>query len=293
MPIVVHEPLMAVPANRAFIIQATIAGIDSGDKASVEIRHSSNKWKTVQMTAASSYDFLAEIPVDKVTPGLINYRIILRRSNGDVYTFPGGFKGDPYAWDEWRNESWSTFIASEKSPIEIFHSTRDRNKVVLYNTDWRNNSVEYIAADDPGRLALKTTMNKPAAGQIMGWQFFMADKTEGRQIELKGFSKILIKARSTGNLTATLSLIDTEANGWSSPVSLTNEWKTIEIPLSALKKDSTLLLPRPYPGFQKLWFQSASNKNFELADIEKIEFRFTAESTEPASVEVQWVRVRK
>jgi hypothetical protein len=292
-PVVSHKPTSELTAGQPLNIGASITGVDTADHIFVELRHSSNRWKTVEMEPSSAYQFSAAVPVDMVTPGQINYRIILRKSNGDVYTFPGGFKGDPYAWDEWRNETWSTFISSDKSPIEIFHATRDRNKVMLYSTDWRNNSTKYIAADDPGRLALKTTMNKPAAGQIMGWQFFMADKTEGRQTQLKDFSSILIKARSTGNLTATLSLIDTEANGWSSPVNLTNEWKTIEIPLSALKKDSILLLPRPYPGFQKLWFQSASNKNFALADIEKIELRFASESTEPAGVEVQWVRVGK
>ncbi|WP_228845951.1 hypothetical protein, partial [Mycobacteroides abscessus] len=141
--------------------------------------------------------------------------------NGDTYTFPGGFKGNPYAWDEWRNESWSTFVASEQSPIEVFHSTRDWNQMVLYNTDWRNNRVEYIAADDPGRLALKTTMTKPSAGQMMGWQFYFGDRLTGRKSELSSFTKIAIKARSVEEVNARISLIDSDGNAYGTSIPLT------------------------------------------------------------------------
>ncbi|MFN2439530.1 MAG: hypothetical protein ABR503_10055, partial [Chitinophagaceae bacterium] len=246
----------------------------------------------LQQVAANIYK--VKVPPDIVTPGVINYRIIIQKADSVFYTFPGGFKGNPYAWDEWRNESWSTFVASQQSPIEIFHATRDRNKVVLYNTDWRNNLVEYIAADDPGRLALKTAMTKPTQGQMMGWQFYFGDKLEGRKSELSSFLKMAIKARSSEEVIARISLIDTDAIAYGASVTLTKEWKTIEIPLINLQKDSMLLLPRPYPGFQKLWCISSSNKAFTIDDVEKLELRFSADqSPKPASIEVQWVRLRK
>ena len=292
-PVVVHQPLLEVSSGKSFSIRSIIAGIDTADRVSIELRNSSNQWKTVQMSRVSGYDFTADVPLELVTPGVIEYRIMVRQAKGDTYTFPGGFRGNPYAWDEWRAESWSTFVASEQSPIEIFHSTRDRNKIVLCNTDWRNNRVEYIAADDPGRLALKTTMTKPTEGQTMGWQFYFGDRTNGRKSDLSFFTKIAIKARSVEGVNARISLIDKDASAYGASVMLTKEWKTIEVPLSSLQKDSMLLLPRPYPGFQKLWFTSLSNKVFNIEEIEKIELRFTAESLSPVSVEVQWVRLRK
>jgi len=293
-PIVIHQSIAEVSSGQIFTIHSTIAGIDTTDKVSIEIRNSSNKWKTVNMQHISGYEYKAEVPADMVTPGVINYRIMVRKGNGDTYTFPGGFKGNPYAWDEWRNESWQTFVASAQSPIEIYHATRDRDKIMLYNTDWRNNSVEYIAADDPGRLALKTTMAKPFAGQLMGWQAYLADKLAGRKNELSSFSKIAIKARSADAVTAHLSLIDADANAYGTTIELTKEWKTIEIPVSSLQKDSMLLLPRPYPGFQNLWFPSSSTKTLQMEDVEKLEIRFAAtQAAMPASMEVQWIRLKK
>ena len=293
-PILSHKPLQEVTAGRRFNIHSSIGAIDSLASVFVELRNSSNKWKTVPMQRISAVDYKAEVPADIVTPGVINYRIIVRRENGDTYTFPGGYKGNPYAWDEWRNESYQTVVASEKSPIEIFHATRDRNQIDLYNTDWRNNSVEYIAADDPGRLALKTTMSKPSAGQLMGWQFYFGDKLVGRKGELSSFNKIAIKARSTEAVKARLSLIDTDANPYGATVDLANEWKTIELPISGLQKDSMLLLPRPYPGFQNLWFTSSSTKALNIEDVEKLEIRFAAtQAATLASMEVQWIRLKK
>ncbi len=292
-PYVVHQPLKEVSSNQSFTIPVQIAVIDTSARVTMEMRNSSNIWRTVTMKHLSGYNYIAEVPKELITPGIINYRIMVRTQN-ETYTFPGGFKGNPYAWDEWRNESWQTFVSSEQSPIEVFHSTRDRDEVILYNTDWRNNRVEYIAADDPGRLALKTTMTKPAAGQIMGWQFYIGDKLTGRSKELASFNKIALKARSVEGTNVNIAMIDTEANVFGASVALTKEWKTIEIPLSALQKDSMLLLPRPYPGFQKLWYTSSSNKILNVEDIEKLEVRFAAtQSLSPVSIEVQWVRLKK
>lgn len=293
-PFVIHQSNAEVSSGQSFTIHSIIAGIDTSAKVSIEIRHSSNKWKTVPMQHVSGYEYKAEVPADMVTPGAINYRIMVRKSNGDTYTFPGGFKGNPYAWDEWRNESYQTFVASAQSPIEIYHATRDRDKITLYNTDWRANRVEYIAADDPGRLALKTAMTAPSAGQLMGWQFYFRDKLVGRRSELSSFSKIAIKARSTEAISARLSLIDADANAYGTTVNLSTEWKTIEIPVSSLQKDSMLLLPRPYPGFLPLWFTSSSKKTLQMEEVEKLEIRFAAtEAAMPASMEVQWIRLKK
>ncbi len=53
----------------------------------------------------NGYDYEVEVPADMVLSGVINYRIMIQKKNGDTYTFPGAIKGDPYAWDEYRNES--------------------------------------------------------------------------------------------------------------------------------------------------------------------------------------------
>ncbi|HYO23048.1 MAG TPA: membrane or secreted protein, partial [Flavisolibacter sp.] len=294
-PLVVHQQLLEVSAGKPFVIHSKIAGINNADKVSVEIRNSSNQWKTVQMQNAAGYEYKADVSADIVTPGVINYRIMISKASGDTYTFPGGFKGNPYAWDEYRNESWQTFVAAPDGPLEIFNPTTDRSRIMLYNPDWRANTVEYITAGKPHELVLKATMSKPDGTRFMGWQYYFSDKIAGRKDELSSFTKLVIRARASTNTQAKLSLITTKADAFAAAVSLTTEWRDIEIPLTGLQKDSFLLLPRPYPGFLPLRFSSNATSPLLLQDAERIEISFGegVTSSAPLSIEVASVYLKK
>lgn len=293
-PAIVHQPLTETSANKAFSLSEKIIGVDSIDKVFLELHNASNKWRRFQMQSAGAYDYKADVPADVVTPGVINYRILVKRTDGDTYTFPGGFKGNPYAWDEYRNETYQTFVAVPNSPLELFNPNTDRIKINLYNPDWRNNSVEYITSDKPMQLVMKATMTKPPQEQAMGWQFFFGDKIAGRKEELPSFTKLVIKARASQGTTAKLALITTEASAFATTISLDGGWKEIDVPLSSLQRDSMLLLPRPYPSFQLLRFLSSNTKPFSIQDAEKLQMTFgDDDSSQPLSIEVEAVWLKK
>ncbi|MDQ3278020.1 MAG: cellulase family glycosylhydrolase, partial [Bacteroidota bacterium] len=96
-PVVYHQPLPQVTPLQSFPVIATVAGIDTVDNIFIELRHSVNQWKTLPMQYSGGYQYRALVPADFAAPGLIDYRIMVRRRNGDTFTFPGGFQGDPYA----------------------------------------------------------------------------------------------------------------------------------------------------------------------------------------------------
>lgn len=281
-PIAVHTPLTEVSSGKSFFISAKIIG---ADKVSIELRNSSNKWKTVQMQPLNAYDYKAEVPAEIITPGIINYRIIIQNGEKEFYVFPGGFKGNPYAWNEYRNESWQTIVAAGGSPLEIFNPLTDRNSLMIYNPDWRSNTIEYITTENPRQIAIKATSNKSA----MGWQYFFAEKISGRSNELTSFTKLVIRARSPHEVKIKLSLITTEADAFSTEIQLSKNWQDIEIPLSSLKTDSFLLLPRPYPGFLPLHFKAAGTRTFDITKAEKLEVSFGEKNQSPASIEVETV----
>jgi hypothetical protein len=273
-PVVGHAPLTEVTAGKSFFISAKVVGIDPAAKLAVELRNSSNQWKTVQLLPAGVYNYSAPVPADIVTPGIINYRIIIEEKDKGFYTFPGAIKGNPYAWDEYRNESWQTIVAMPGSSLELFNPLTDRNGIMVYNPDWRNNIIEYITTEAPRQLALKATMNKPVTGSILGWQYFFAEKISGRSEELKDFTKLVVRARSPQEVKLKIALITTEADAFSAVIQLSKDWRDIEIPLSALQPDSFLLLPRPYPGFLPLHFKSAGARPFDITKMEKIQLSF-------------------
>jgi hypothetical protein len=297
---VIHTAYSEVSAGKPFELAAKIIGLDTADKVSAEIRNSSNKWRTIPLQRSSAYNYTAQVPADMLTPGLINYRILIQKKNNDSYTFPGGYKGNPYAWDYFRNDSWQTFVAAENTSLQLFDPLTDRNNIMVYNTDWRNNTTEYVTAEQPGELIMRTTMSKPGAGRSMGWQYYFGDKIKPRHTEITSFKKIVISARTTNASPAKIkvSLITADGAAFSRLITVNNAMQDIDIDLGTLQADSSLLLPRPYPGFLPLWFTSNSTEPFTIANAEKIEITFGHDITEansgkPYSIEVKGVWLKK
>ena len=156
---------------------------------------------------------------------------------------------------------------------------------MIYNPDWRNNTIEYITTEIPRQLAIKATSSSSA----MGWQYFFGEKISGRSNELTSFTKIIIRARSPQEIKMKLSLITNDADAFSTEIQLSKNWQDIEIPLSNLQADSFLLLPRPYPGFLPLYFKSAGNRPFDITKVEKLEISFGGKDQSPTSIEVESV----
>jgi hypothetical protein len=132
---------------------------------------------------------------------------------------------------------------------------------------------------------LQTTLG--GSNQLMVWQYYFGDKIPGRKEDLSSFTKLVVKAKSSGDLSFTVSLINTDAQSFSTIVKAGAEFKEIMIPLNKLQLDSMLLLPRPYPGFQPLWFHASSTKPFDIKNIEKLEIRFNREGLSTGNVSLE------
>lgn len=299
-PFVVHLPFKEVTSGRPFEIKTKIVGVDSTARINLEFRNSSNRWRSIPLQKKAGYDFVADVPVDIVSPGVINYRIVVHAPNKETTVFPGNHKGDPYAWDAFANETWETYVAAENTRFEIFNPSTDRSSLNIYNPDWRNSTIEYITGEKPMQLVFKATMNTPTSGSLIGFHSYFADKIKARQTELSAVDKLVVRARAAGSSAVRLrvALINADALSFGTSVDLTTDFRDIEIPLSTLKQDSSLLLPRPYPGFLPLWFKSAASGSFDLAEAEKLEIMFGPAPTEttlssPVRVEVETVYLRK
>ncbi|MEI9809540.1 MAG: membrane or secreted protein [Bacteroidota bacterium] len=264
-----HTPYTEISSGKPFIISAKVAGLDTADKISVELR-ATQRWRNIPMQKRVAGEYIAEVPADAVLPGVLTYRIIVQKA-ADYYLFPGNNKANPYAWDNTNNETWQTIVANEKSGLEIFNTNTDRTNLVQYNPDWRNNAFRFVPSDKTSQLAVKMSAKNLTGKQAIAWQFYFGDKLKGRPSELSFFSTLVIRARSETPTTIKLSLITSDALCFSAGIDAGNEWKDIRIPLSSLQPDSLLLLPRPYPGFLPLWFKSNATGDFHLADAEKLQ----------------------
>jgi len=297
-PFAVHTPYSEVSENSSFIISSKIVGVDTADKVSIEISNSAGKWKTVTCTAKTVYNYFAEVPADMVTAGTINYRIIIQKAEKNFYVFPGNHHGDPYAWDAFENETWQTFVASKNADLQLFDPNVDNNNLNIYNPDSKNISFNYTTLQQPQQLLLKIIINKQIATEAAGFDMSIKDKLQGRESEIPSFKKIMIAARTdnASPVKLKIAIINKDAISFTFYVTVDNQLQNIEIPLSELKRDSSLLLPRPYPAFQPLWFTSASSQVFDLKDADKLQVSYVPDASNdnmPCYIEIGSVFLKK
>jgi hypothetical protein len=295
-----HEPLSEVSAGKPFTISAKIVGIDTG-KATLQISRlgggGSGGLRNIPMMRKTASDYIAEVPADIITPGILNYRIILQKGN-EFAVFPGNYKDNPFAWDNYYNEIWKTFVAAENGRLEIFNPTLDRT-ARIYPGFRRGFQSGYITGEKPGQLILRLATNELSG--VIGFQYFFGDKLQGRITEANSFNKLMIRARTAEiqPVKAKITLTNRDAISVSSFITLTNNFQDIEVPLNNLIPDSVLLMPRPYPGFLPLKFKGAGSVTvFKLFDIEKIEMTIgsdilPAEFNKPYSMEVESIWFQK
>jgi hypothetical protein len=299
-PSIWHIPYEEVSSGRPFELQAQIVGLEDSSKVTLLINNLSGVYKTIPLQEKTAYTYAAEVPAELTTPGLLQYRILIEKSKGEFYTFPGNHKGYPYAWDYYLNDTWQIYMASEKSALEIFNASQDRNLFVYPNL-WRSDEKQFITSEEPGQLIFRlATKHLNNSEHMMGWQHEFADKLKGRKSELNSFNKLVIKAR-TGNtqpIQIKLALLTIHGTAYSTTVTITSAMQELSIPFSSLKLDRFILLPRPYPGFQPFWFQSSASLPFQIGQAEKLQISIgegmsPADYEKPYSIEVEAIRLEK
>lgn len=273
--IVRHEPFGEVSAGKSFTIHAIVAGIDTG-KVSVQVNKlGGGLFRTISMKK-SGYEYEAEIPADIVTTGQLQYRIIVQEGN-KYAVYPGDIQGNPFAWDNYQFETYKTNIAAENASLGLYNPSNDRTVHVLPNFR-RGFQTSYVSGTNTGSLVFKLSITEMKADEVMGFQIFIGDKLKQRGSELNSFDKIIVSGKTMETQPVTVKIALTDKNGFAfaSTFPVTGNYQDIELPLRDFKPDSALLMPRPYPGFQPLYFKSsATNTVFDLSNIEKIEITTT------------------
>ena len=296
-----HEPFEEVTSGKSFQISARVVGLDSTDKISVQISKMGggfNQSSMIPMSRISSSEYTGEIPANLATPGLLNYRIIIQKEN-TYAVFPGNHIGNPFAWNNFSNETYQTFVAAENGKLVIYDPTKNRD-IRIYPQFRRGFQTSYITGPESQKLILKLAAQELGDDHTIGFQYFIGDKIKGRTPE--SFDNLVIRARTSNkeSLKLKITLINKDAFAFSSIVTLSNTFQDLEIPLQNLVTDSILLLRRPYPGFLPLWFKASGSASFNISEIEKIQVTIgtdlpPSEYKKPYDLEISeiWLRNSK
>lgn len=176
---------------------------------------------------------------------------------------------------KWSVIQLGEFVAPKdtQSPIvELFNAAKDLDRIMLYNPDWKHRPIQNAPAGSP---SVKFNMPDDKAIPMLGFQVYFGDRMKSAALKQVIADTLVIRARSSQSAaTIQIGLIDVNAHFFATRVALGADFKTIKIPLNSLKPAAQLLLPRPYPGFQPLYAQSAASASFDVKLTEKVEVSF-------------------
>jgi hypothetical protein len=296
-PYLTHTPPVEVSAGKSISINAKIINADTTYKLTLNVIRDFGAPLVIPMTRLTPYDYSADIPANQVTTGRLQYRIVVQSAAGAVAAFPGNHKGDPQQWDYLNTDYWQTFIAAANGGLSLFDPAADQKMFNPYMPTFsRRGGLQLVSGQQTGSLTARLSAANLTQGQVIGMQLYLGDKIKARMADMPSFKKLVIRARVPEGQAADLriALIQTNASAYAAKAELNNEWKTIEMPLSDLKPDSCLLLPRPYPGFLPLWFKASTFSTFNISMLDKLELTAAPANnkTGPIAVEIESVMLR-
>jgi hypothetical protein len=112
---------------------------------------------------------------------------------------------------------------------------------------------------------------------------------------MANFKEVLVRARSSQpGAQVKLMLATKDAVAYSAPLPLSTEVQEVRIPLSAFQPDALLIVPRPYPAFLPLRYQSGSKAPLKLADAEVLQVVWEAAAVggSPQSVDIESISLQ-
>ena len=141
---------------------------------------------------------------------------------------------------------------------------------------------------------IKATIKDPSDQKGMGAQVYFGDHIY--QAKINPGARLVLRARSNApGVKLKLGLITTSGQTYVAETEPGSDFRDIEIPLTQFRQDSLLLLPRPYPGFQPLWFSSTGAGSGDFA-VEKFQFFFGMDADRsrktPLTIEIASVYIQ-
>ncbi|MCB0633040.1 MAG: cellulase family glycosylhydrolase [Saprospiraceae bacterium] len=274
-PEVVHYPPKLGDENEPLPLKVLVATADTSTKVFALLSEGPWQRRRINLQETAPYTFTGTIAPDLIHNGLLRYRIIVQQGDNFLVN-PGNIRENPFAWDYYHNdETYEVFIAAKDAPITLFDATRDQGEIMYYNRRFRDNRIIGTATEQTGRLAVRLDLKNDIADNALGFQYYFGGEDYTNRKELSSYQHLTLQVRNDkdSELKLTVKLIDQQANAFTADVIIepADGFQQISIPLAELHPAPSLQLPRPYPGFQDLWQESAPGAQLKLAELEKVE----------------------
>jgi hypothetical protein len=234
------------------------------------------------MRRVRGIEYEAVIPAEGVVEGALEYAVRVEE-DGAARSFPGGRVGG-----EPGDTLWQVAVAPPGAPVVLFDVQRDAGRILSPHpyryVRFRSETVE---GSTPARRAIRVGVEdfEPDPHHF-ALRAFLGDEGRPRLASAAGYGRLKVRARSTGAAQERLevALVQDDGTAWGAVVTLTPEWREIELPLASLRPTALALLPRPYPEFLPNELPAPERPGaLEPASVDGVQLRMGAALYEPAS----------
>jgi hypothetical protein len=139
---------------------------------------------------------------------------------------------------------------------------------MMMNPEWNKYFISY----PPGDTILQLNISDSIKGRIFAWQLYIGDA----QIKDIIPDTLQIQISASSPVSFRIGIVDIYGTSFYKQCR-SDSTGLVSVPLSSLVPGPSLLLPRPYPGFQPLWSKHLQKKELQLTDMDKLEFMYTSD----------------
>lgn len=159
---------------------------------------------------------------------------------------------------------------ADSTKAVLFDGTDKRKNVVVYAPEWNTDPYTFTWTDKDG-AALNLKHKPSGKGHTAALQVYVKELLSGMRPPIADYKTIALNIVGQRASSAKVVLIDEDANAVSATIAIGTTETDVDVPLTRLEASSFMLLPRPYPGFQALYFEPKDKKAFNIQKLEKIQ----------------------
>lgn len=256
-----------LPANKDWNFKIQVANIQPKDSIVLWLRHFPDDYHSYVMQRLNAREYEANIPKEWMQSGEMSIQIS-RVRNGNYLNFPGKNMGNPYDWDQVNNNYSTIKIVDKSTDLVLFNAEPN-----LYPRVFPDTLKFQLPITNTGNLVQNYTITPNTNEVIFGWENSFVSEIANRRMDLDELNHLEILGNTSQDLTATIGIIDANGNYFAKNIYINKGDFAQKIAISELVAKDRLLLPIPYPSFQKLWYKIDPSQKMEKNWIEKIQIQ--------------------
>jgi hypothetical protein len=274
-----HIPKKEVSQNKTLTIDVQF--IAPNKPESIKLTGWYNgKTINVDMTHTGGYAYSATIPSETLTPGFLNYNIIVKQKEDSFLTYPAAKEGHLWSWDFYDRSTYKVRVVPGANPIHLFSASTDVEVLVR---QWRR-AFRLVPLENDGEAEYQMNIEnlfRPDnenlnATPVYDYSFkhFIIDRIAGRKADLANKKQLIFKGRALNDKPCKLQIafVMNDGQAYGKIIAVGNEAGDYKIELKDLKPVKTVTLPRPYPSFLPYYFAHELTTGFDINRVESIQF---------------------